>query len=68
MPAGKSKVGRDPLQFRHYGVIFLCERIVRCANPAVYTEYYLCSSSICGLGVTRPLPITQALDCRKITP
>src|SRR5208337_1731817 len=55
------------LQFRQYRVIFLCERIARCASPAVYTEHHLCSSYICGLGVTRPLPITQALDCRKTT-
>src|SRR5208337_5629019 len=55
------------LRFRQYRVIFLCERIARCASPAVYTEYHLCASYICGLGVTLPLPITPALDCRKTT-
>ena len=55
------------LQFRRYRVIFLCDRIARCAGPAVYTEHHLGSTSIYGLGVTRPLSITQALDCRKMT-
>src|SRR5208337_3503176 len=70
-----SSRGKRVLQFRQYGVIFLCERIVRCGSPCVYTEYHLRASSICGLGargpqkverlfgvqVTRPLPITPAL-------
>ncbi len=55
------------LQFRQYRVIFLCERIARCASPAVCTEHHPCSSYICGLGVTRPLQRTPALDCRKTT-
>jgi len=56
------------LPFRLYGVIFLCERIGGWSSPSVYTEHHLRSSYICGLGVTRPLPITLALDCRKTIP
>ena len=43
------------LQFGQYGAIFrlsayfwLYERIVRCADPAVYTEYRLCASIYVG--------------------